>query len=290
LPEDERMPPPDPDRILTDLGCIGLVLAASALVLAPLILVIARRIFPGRETAVRQWGFVDAGAVLVCIAIALVLATKLFPIAEGQNPLVPGLARMACGLGVGCATAGWIARRRDPDGLRALGFPRGRQFDAAVAGLTSYLCFLPGIVGLMLAWSWILRHIDPSAGAQESVRRALELEPGQRWPAVVLGVLVLPFFEELLFRGFLQPLLVRTLRERAGLVLTALCFALLHGTAASVPIFALALLLGGLMLRTQRIAATWTVHALHNALVFATVFWFPKAVHTLQAHGLVSIF
>ena len=283
------MPPTDPDRILTDLGCIGLVLAASALALAPLILLIARRIFPGRETALRSWGFADSGAVLVCSALALVFATRLFPIAEGQNPLVPGLVRMACALGVGCAAAGWIARRREPEGLRALGFPRGRQFEAASAGVTTYLLFLPGIVGLMLAWTWALRHIDPSAGSQPSVRWALELQPGQRWPAVVLGVLVLPFFEELLFRGFLQPLLVCTLRERAGLVLTALCFALLHGAAAGVPIFALALLLGGLMLRTQRIAATWSVHALHNALVFATVFWFPKAVHTLQGHGLLSI-
>jgi len=283
------MPPPDPDRILTDLGCIGLVLAASALALAPLILVIARRIFPGRETALCGWGFADAGAVLVCSVIALVLAARIFPGATGQNPLVPALARMGCGLGVGCAVAAWIAQRRDPAGLRALGFPRGRQLEAAIAGVTSYLLFLPGIVGLMLAWSWALRHGDPSAGAQPAVRWALELQPGQRWPAVVLGVLVLPFFEELLFRGFLQPLLVRTLRERAGLVLTALCFALLHGGAAGVPIFALALLLGGLMLRTQRLAATWSVHALHNALVFATVFWFPKAVHTLQGHGLLSI-
>lgn len=283
------MPPPDPDRILTDLGCIGLVLAASSLALAPLILLIARRIFPGRETTARSWGFLDAGAVLASVVVALWLATRLLPIPEGQNPLVPQLARMACGLGAGCAAAASIARRREPEGLRALGFPRERQFDAAVAGLTSYLLFLPGIVGLMLAWTWMLRHVDPSAGSQQAVRWALELEPGQRWPAVVLGVLVLPFLEELLFRGFLQPLLVRTLRERAGLVLTALCFALLHGAAAGVPIFALALLLGGLMLRTQRLAATWTVHALHNALVFATVFWFPKAVHTLQGHGLLTI-
>ena len=278
------MPPSVPDRILTDLGCIGLVLAASSLALAPLIVLIARRLFPGRETAVRAWSFADAVLVLVGILGALALAVRLVPVAEGANPLVPGLVRMACGLGVGCALAGAIARRREPEGLRALGFPRGRQFDAAVTGVATYLLFLPGIVGLMLAWTWILRHVDPAAQPQQALRWALELQPGERWPAVVLGVLVLPFFEELLFRGFLQPLLVRTLRERAGVVLTALCFGLLHGAAAGVPVFALALLLGGVMLRTQRLAATWAVHALHNGLVFATVFWFPQAVHTLQGH------
>jgi uncharacterized protein len=107
---------------------------------------------------------------------------------------------------------------------------------------------------------------------------------------VLLGALVLPLFEELLFRGFLQPLLVQNLHDRAGLVLTALCFALLHGVEAGVPIFGFALILGGLMLRTQRLAACWSVHALHNALVFAIVFWYPQAVHTLQGQGLLCLF
>ncbi len=281
------MPVPEQARILTDLGCIGLVLATSSLALAPLIVVIARRLFPGRSTFTRRWGFAHVAAVLVCIAAALALATRLVPIAEGANPLVPGLLRMACGLGAGCALAAVFARKLEPDGLRALGFPRGRQVEAAIAGWTVYLLFLPGLVGLMLAWTWILQRIDPSIGAQPAVHWALALGPGQRWPAVLLGVLVLPFFEELLFRAFLQPLLVRTLSARLGLALTALCFALLHGVAAGVPIFAFALLLGGLMLRTQRLMASWGVHALHNALVFATVFWFPKAVQTLQGQGLL---
>ncbi len=283
------MPVLEQDRILTDLGCIGLVLAASSLALAPLILVIARRMFPGSGAAVRRWSFTHVLLVLACIAGALALATQLVPIAAGQNPLVPGLWRMACGLGAGCALAALFARKLEPEGLRALGFPRGRQFEAAVTGWTVYLLFLPGLVGLMLAWSWILARVDPSIGVQPALRWAGELAPGERWPAVLLGVLVLPFFEELLFRAFLQPLLVQLLRERLGLALTALCFALLHGTAAGVPIFAFALLLGGLMLRTQRLVASWSVHALHNALVFATVFWFPKAVQTLQGHGLLWI-
>ncbi len=38
-----------------------------------------------------------------------------------------------------------------------------------------------------------------------------------------------PFFEELVFRGFLLPLLVRSVGAAAGIILTALPFALLHG-------------------------------------------------------------
>jgi membrane protease YdiL (CAAX protease family) len=278
----------DPARLLTDLGCIGLVLAASSLALAPLVLVIARRIFPGRSVVIRRWGFTHLVAIGLAIAAALGLAARLVPVEEGRNPLVPGLVRMACGLGAGCALAAWFAHKLEPEGVRALGLPRGRQFEAACAGWTSYLLLLPGLVGLMLAWSWILRSLDPSVGSQPALEYALDLAPGERWQAVLLGVLVLPLFEELLFRAFLQPLLVKNLRDRPGLALTALCFALLHGTAASVPIFAFALLLGGLMLRTQRLAAVWSVHALHNALVFGAVFWFPEAVQKLQGQGLLG--
>lgn len=277
------------EALATDLGCIGLVLAGSSLALSPLVLVIARALFPGRNVVFRRWGFSHLGGTILCVAAALVLAGRLLPVPEGANPLVPGLARMACGLAAGCALVFTFARKLEPDGLRALGFPRGRQFEAAVAGWTTYLLLLPGLVGLMLAWSWILQRIDPTVGAQPALQMALELAPGERWPAVLLGVFVIPFLEELLFRAFLQPLLVQNLHDRPGIVLTALCFALLHGVAASVPIFAFALLQGGLMLRTQRLAAVWSVHALHNALVFATVFWFPKAVHTLQGHGLLWI-
>jgi uncharacterized protein len=43
--------------------------------------------------------------------------------------------------------------------------------------------------------------------------------------AVVLG----PFFEETIFRGFIQPLLARDLGNPAGILLTASIFGLLHG-------------------------------------------------------------
>jgi len=43
--------------------------------------------------------------------------------------------------------------------------------------------------------------------------------------AVVLG----PVFEEIVFRGFIQPLLSRDLGETAGILLTATAFGLLHG-------------------------------------------------------------
>jgi membrane protease YdiL (CAAX protease family) len=44
----------------------------------------------------------------------------------------------------------------------------------------------------------------------------------------IFGSIVAPVCEELLFRGFLQPLLVRSLGAVAGIVATAVPFGLLH--------------------------------------------------------------
>ena len=97
------------------------------------------------------------------------------------------------------------------------------------------------------------------------------LSGGARALSALLVILVLPFFEELIFRGFLQPLFVQNLGDRGGVFLASLVFAVLHGDSAFLPIFCLALLLGSLKLRTQSLASCFAVHALHNAVVFLTL-------------------
>src|SRR5262249_42104447 len=56
---------------------------------------------------------------------------------------------------------------------------------------------------------------------------------------------------------------------------TSFVFAALHGSGAFLPIFALSLVLGGTMLRTQRLFAVWTVHAAHNGLMFLVLYSMP---------------
>jgi hypothetical protein len=46
---------------------------------------------------------------------------------------------------------------------------------------------------------------------------------------ILFGVVLAPIFEEMLFRGFLLPLLVRSLGPWLGILLTSVPFALLHG-------------------------------------------------------------
>ena len=74
------------------------------------------------------------------------------------------------------------------------------------------------------------------------------------------------------FRSFLQPVLVRRFGDKAGVVLAALLFAAVHGISPFLPIFGLALVLGSVMLRTQRLSAVWAIHALHNGLMLGVLF------------------
>jgi membrane protease YdiL (CAAX protease family) len=46
---------------------------------------------------------------------------------------------------------------------------------------------------------------------------------------ILFGVVLAPIFEEMLFRGFLLPLLMRSMGPGLGILLTAVPFALLHG-------------------------------------------------------------
>ena len=101
--------------------------------------------------------------------------------------------------------------------------------------------------------------------------RFAALSPSEQVLPLVLGVAVQPLLEELVFRSFLQPLLVQNFREVLGVALTSFVFAALHGPDVFLPIFALSCLLGAIMLRTQNLYAVWAIHALNNGLQFAVL-------------------
>jgi membrane protease YdiL (CAAX protease family) len=253
----------------------GAVLASGSLALAPIAVAVLRRVFAGRNVFFARWGFSHVAQV-AALAGALVL---LLSLAGARLEAVPlprrTVVEMALRAGVLLACCGAVAlfaRRLDPSGLRCLGLWPGRNSRAALAGLAAYGMVLPGILGLGMLWPWVLRAAGVEIEAEPLAARLRDLAGADRAAAVLLGVLVAPLLEEILFRAFLQPLLVQNLSDRLGVVATSLVFAALHGIEALVPIFALSLLLGAIMLRTQRLFAVWVVHATHNALVFLLLY------------------
>jgi len=101
-----------------------------------------------------------------------------------------------------------------------------------------------------------------------------------RLSVILIGVAaatVGPLCEELAFRGFVQPILVRSLGAVPGIVLTALPFALLHGPEYAwswrhVLLIATAgCSFGWIRHRTGSTAAAAVVHAGYNATFFAAM-------------------
>jgi membrane protease YdiL (CAAX protease family) len=89
------------------------------------------------------------------------------------------------------------------------------------------------------------------------------------------GVVLAPVFEELLFRGFLFPLLARSLGPWLGIVFTAVPFALLHGAQnrwAWQPILLIGIAgaaFGWVRHKSGSTTAAFLMHAAYNAAGFA---------------------
>lgn len=91
---------------------------------------------------------------------------------------------------------------------------------------------------------------------------------------VLFGVLLAPIVEEMLFRGFLLPLLVRSLGPWPGIVLTAVPFALLHGAQnhwAWQPVLLIGIAgvaFGYVRYKTGSTTAAFLMHSAYNATGF----------------------
>jgi membrane protease YdiL (CAAX protease family) len=88
----------------------------------------------------------------------------------------------------------------------------------------------------------------------------------------VMAVTVAPLFEELLFRGFLQPLLSRTFGVAAGILMTAIVFGALHAPEYSYAWqYALAVsivgaVLGWVRFTSNSIIPSTVMHGFYNAV------------------------
>jgi len=154
---------------------------------------------------------------------------------------------------------------------RALGL-HGHRFGRNVAlGVYGFLCFLPIHAALMLFVQVALDRLNLRPVMQEPVRLFLKTDSAVALMAVPLvGVLVAPVGEEVLFRGFIQGALREACGARAALAATAALFAAIHFNLFAFPaLLALGLVLGYLYDRTQSLVGPIVLHALYNAAVLA---------------------
>jgi uncharacterized protein len=94
---------------------------------------------------------------------------------------------------------------------------------------------------------------------------------------ITFGVLIAPFVEELFFRGFLLPLIARSIGPWPSIVTTAILFALAHGAQNEWAWQELALIglagvaFGFVRVRTGATSASFLMHAGFNATQFLSL-------------------
>lgn len=158
------------------------------------------------------------------------------------------------------AAALWLMTVREQEALRP-----AQRAKLAPLGL------LAGALSGGFAWLY-LRLLQPA------LPEGADLELHGAWEVALMAIAVVgvaPLVEERFFRGWLQPALEDTLGvQRANRfwapALTALAFAVVHPAHSFLPVLALGLVNGFLMLRFRSLAACVVAHALHNALAL----WF----------------
>jgi membrane protease YdiL (CAAX protease family) len=207
------------------------------------------------------WGYGDLALLIGCffasfVVVALLLggATLAFP-AVKHNAVALALGFQVVLYGLAYLSLHFtIKSRYGHPVLRSLGWKMPRQ------GL-----FIPALAGLALpfAVSVLISPFHPPK--IDSPFDKFTVSPELTVCFCIIAAILAPMMEELVFRGFLQPLLSRSLGAVAGILLTALLFGGLHAPEYSYAWqFVAAVTLAGVAFGAMR---AWTDSTIASAIM-----------------------
>lgn len=127
-------------------------------------------------------------------------------------------------------------------------------------------------LAIVLVVNFITTALSGEAPKSENPVLSLFAE-APHWKVAMLGLLVVfvgPFFEEIVFRGWLFGGLRRSWGDTPALLLSSLLFALIHGDAPGlIPLFCLGMIFGWVYRRSGSLWASIIVHGFWNATTFS---------------------
>jgi membrane protease YdiL (CAAX protease family) len=172
---------------------------------------------------------------------------------------------MTGSLGFFCPVAvGVVAFIKGRKGLGAMGFTLRKSW--IILGLVPvmYIAFLP----LYALVCFLVNELIMPFEYQEIVK-SMRSNPEYftSIPVIACTALLIPVFEEVLFRGLLLTGLRAFTGNWPAVILSAGIFASLHDTQAMIPVFFLGGLLGYMKVRTGSLYAPMVLHVLHNSLM-----------------------
>lgn len=252
-----------------ELAIAGLVLLPLGLVLAH----VAARWFsrwprePREEWAAQPLDL--ALAPLLFLMGQLLVGTGLGALYSGESrpPVTAGLAAVPLALTPLLVLI--AVRCRQAGSWRSVGLGLGGNTAHVLRAVGLWCLAVPIIVSSMLASSWIFEQLGQTWEEQSWGPALKGITGTSAVVASLLAVVVVPFCEELLFRGWLQQGFASVLGSRRAILIVAALFAIVHDRGVLLPIFALALVLGVIRERTQRLWPCVAVHMLHNGVQVA---------------------
>ncbi|MDZ8188138.1 MAG: CPBP family glutamic-type intramembrane protease [Nostoc sp. ChiSLP02] len=138
-------------------------------------------------------------------------------------------------------------------------------------GLGGYCAALPivVIVSLINQQLW-----QGQGGSNPLLQLALESQDGVALAVFFFtAAIAAPFFEELLFRGFLLPSLTRYLPVWGSIIVSSLLFAIAHLSLSEIlPLTALGIVLGVVYTRSRNLLSSMLLHSLWNSGTLLSLF------------------
>lgn len=163
-----------------------------------------------------------------------------------------------------------------------IGFLLGIGYGVRIAGVEAFswtpftrqdavfaVCSVVPAVGIGFVWSELLGYFGGDPEIQVFVAGLLATpNPVVFLVSVVYAVVGGPILEELFFRGFMQPPLVRRFGVWGGIGLTSLVFGVIHAVDpwSIIPVVAIGIIAGWLRHRSGGLGAPIIFHVLNNAL------------------------
>ena len=222
--------------------------------------------------SIRGGGIAALGAVIGVVASILLQVVYLITTPRPWNINAPWLvATSEVLLWTGFIGAVIIASRRHGTGRLSAdyGFHVPRPKDVGIGFVGGVVA---GVVPILLAVLaiWATTGFKSAHGTATKIA-GIKPEGTAGWIVVILLVVVgAPIIEELFFRGLVQGAFMRRIGSTSAIFVTALIFCACHtlneGPIAPMILFAPALVLGYLRVRTQRLAAGMVAHATFNGL------------------------
>ena len=150
----------------------------------------------------------------------------------------------------------------------AFGIQRRGLGRALCGGTLAYLGMMPIVFVYMMAYHLCLRTLQVDIELQD-VAHAITQEPVTvaRLYFYLLGIIIAPVAEELLFRGVLFPLLARWVGLLPGVLLVSVLFAAIHWHVPSLlPLFVVSVCLCMAYAYSRSLTVPIVMHILFNAV------------------------